>query len=185
MSTPQGTRTLLSGVRARSITIHARDAWRRRRGRTRTSPFGARRLSRLQPAPVGWRFHRRKVRDSNPPSARHAVRRFQRRPSTSRSPSMAAESGIEPLRVLPQPHSRRWPAPAVGWLLHASGWPELNRRPRGPEPRALPSCATTRWSGRPDFEPTAPGLPDRCADLPALRPDACPEQDSNLRPPDP
>jgi hypothetical protein len=31
---------------------------------------------------------------------------------------------------------------------HLSGWPDLNRRPPGPKPGALPSCATARCPAR-------------------------------------
>jgi hypothetical protein len=35
-----------------------------------------------------------------------------------------------------------------GTYVPESGWPESNRRPRRPERRALPACATARWRAR-------------------------------------
>jgi hypothetical protein len=57
--------------------------------RTRNRPVRTGMLCPLSYRRVAWR----KARDSNPPRARHPVRRFQRRSSTSRSPSNARRDG--------------------------------------------------------------------------------------------
>ena len=55
-------------------------------------------------------------------------------------------------------------------LFTWSGWQDLNPRPTGPKPVALPSCATPRnviiylyMAGVVGLEPTAHGFGDRCS----------------------
>ena len=65
-----------------------------------------------------------------------------------------------------------WPTELMAHItfLKWSGWQDLNPRPTGPKPVALPNCATPRYyilfsylAGAVGFEPTARGFGDHCS----------------------
>jgi hypothetical protein len=121
----------------------------------------------------------RKVADSNRRDAQRAVHRFQRCSSTSRSPSTSGETGTRtPDTLRCYTLSRRAPRPAG--LSPWSGWPDSNRRPRGPEPRALTKLRHNPV-GMAGVEPAASEPPARRATA-APHPGTYPRRESN---PDP
>jgi hypothetical protein len=78
--------------------------------------------------PLGASFQNAEGAGLEPAQRSHAVHRFQRCPSTSRSPSMSGETGTRtPDTWWCYTLSRRAPRPAG--LSPWSGWPDSNRRP--------------------------------------------------------
>ena len=60
----------------------------------------------------------------------------------------ATRTGLEPVTPDRQSDAHSSRAHAPGGIIPKSGWPESNRRPRRPERRALPACATARCHAR-------------------------------------
>src|SRR6266516_5225590 len=117
--------------------------------RARANPNGFQGRGRHQSAGVS---KGRKARDSNPPSARHAVHRFQRCPSTSRSPSRCGGGRSRTAKAFARPASHVVPSPrrlAPPW----SGWPDSNRRPPRPERGALTKLRYNPLVGTTGLEP--------------------------------